>query len=65
MTIPESAVTYRGDKAYVYVSQGGGNTEQDFTEQEVTLGISDGLKVEVKSGLKGTEQLRGNRLGVN
>lgn len=65
MTIPESAVTYRGDKAFVYVSKSGGNTDQDFTEQEVTLGISDGLKVEVKSGLTGTEQLRGNRLGMD
>lgn len=64
MTIPESAVNYRGDKAYVFVSKNGGNTENDFTEQEVTLGISDGLKVEVKSGLTGTEQLRGNRLGI-
>lgn len=64
MTIPEAAVTYRGDKTYVYVSKNGGNTEEDFTEQEVTLGISDGLKVEVKSGLTGTEQLRGNRLGL-
>ena len=65
MTIPESAVTYRGDKAYVYVSKNQGNTDHDFTEQEVTLGISDGLKVEVKSGLTGTEQLRGNRLALD
>ncbi|MDO5017050.1 MAG: efflux RND transporter periplasmic adaptor subunit [Porphyromonas sp.] len=60
MTIPESAVVYKDDKTYVMVSKDGGNTEKDFTEQEVTLGLSDGLKVEVKSGLKGTELLRGN-----
>lgn len=64
MTIPESAVTYVGDKAFVYVSKNGGNTDADFEEREVSLGISDGLKVQVKSGLKGTEQLRGNRLGM-
>lgn len=60
MTVPESAVVYKGDKAYVMVSKNGGNKAEDFTEQEVTLGISDGLKVEVKSGLTGSEKLRGN-----
>ena len=60
MTIPESAVVYRGDQTFVMVSKKGGSKEEDFTEQEVKLGISDGLKVEVKSGLTGKEQLRGN-----
>lgn len=64
MTIPESAVTYRGDKTFVYISKDGGNSENSFTEQEVTLGLSDGLKVEVISGLKGDEKLRGNRLSL-
>lgn len=62
MTVPESAVTYRGDKTFVYVSPNGGNAEADFVEQEVQVGLSDGLKVEVLSGLTGNEQLRGNRL---
>lgn len=64
MTIPESAVTYRGDKTFVYISKDGGNSENSFTEQEVTLGLSDGLKVEVISGLKGDEKLRGNRMSL-
>lgn len=64
MTIPESAVTYRGDKAYVYITKGGSEAK-DFKEQEVKLGLSDGLKVEVISGLTGDEKLRGNQLGAD
>lgn len=64
LSIPESAVSYRGKKTYVFVANNGGNKEADFTEQEVELGISDGLKVEVISGLKGNEKLRGNRLSL-
>ncbi len=59
LTIPEAAVTYEGGKSYVYVSKGGGK-DADFTKQEVTLGLSDGIKVEVLSGLSGDEELRGN-----
>ena len=60
VTVPESAVTYRDGKAFVYVSKTGTGEEADFEEREVTLGLSDGLKVEVVKGLDGTEQLRGN-----
>ena len=59
-TVPESAVTYRDGKSYVYVSKTGTGEEADFEEREVTLGLSDGLKVEVIKGLDGSEQLRGN-----
>lgn len=64
LTVPESAVTYEGDRAYVYISEDGGTGESSFTKQEVTLGLSDGLKVEVITGLSGSEQLRGNALGL-
>lgn len=63
MTIPEGAVTYKGTKAYVYITEGGNETK-DFKEKEVKLGLSDGLKVEVISGLTGNEKLRGNQLGA-
>ncbi len=59
-TIPESAVSYRDGKAIVYVAKTGSGEEKDFEEREVTLGLSDGLNVEVVKGLKGGEQLRGN-----
>lgn len=60
MTIPEKCVYYEGDKSFVYVSKGG-SKEEDFEKKEVQLGISDGLKVEVLSGLTENEIIRGNK----
>ena len=56
LTIPEATVTYEGDKSFVFVKGGKGQYEK----KEVTLGLSDGIKVEVLSGLTGDETLRGN-----
>lgn len=61
MSIPESCVNYRNGSPYVMVSKNGGNSESDFEERAVELGLSDGFKVEVISGLEGGEQLRSNR----
>lgn len=57
LTIPESALSYRADSTFVLVvlSQDPLKTQ----ERAVTLGLSDGGKVEVKSGLEGGELLRG------
>lgn len=65
LSIPESSVSYIDGKPYVHVSTNGNNSEKDFEKREVTLGLSDGLKVEVLSGLTGNEQLRGNQLGLD
>lgn len=56
LTIPEATVTYVGDKSFVFVKGGKG----EYEKKEVTLGLSDGIKVEVLSGLTGDETLRGN-----
>lgn len=56
LTIPEATVTYEGDKSFVFVKGSKGKYEK----KEVTLGLSDGIKVEVLSGLTGDETLRGN-----
>lgn len=56
LTIPEATVTYEGDKSFVFVKGNKG----EYEKQEVTLGLSDGIKVEVLSGLTGDETLRGN-----
>lgn len=56
LTIPEATVTYEGDKSFVFVKGGKG----EYEKKEVTLGLSDGIKVEVLSGLTGDETLRGN-----
>ena len=56
LTIPEATVTYEGDTSFVFVKGGKG----EYEKKEVTLGLSDGIKVEVLSGLTGDETLRGN-----
>lgn len=56
LTIPEATITYEGDKSFVFVKGGKG----EYEKKEVTLGLSDGIKVEVLSGLTGDETLRGN-----
>lgn len=56
LTIPEATVTYEGDKSFVFVKGGKG----EYEKKEVTLGLSDGIKVEVLTGLTGDETLRGN-----
>ena len=56
LTIPEATVTYEGDKSFVFVKGDKG----EYEKKEVTLGLSDGIKVEVLSGLTGDETLRGN-----
>jgi HlyD family secretion protein len=56
ITIPESCVEFGGDTAFVYVLKT--KEPQAFTKKEVKLGLSDGIKIEVKSGLKVKDKIR-------
>lgn len=58
LAIPESTVEYSGDSAFVYVLTDS-VPQQKFVRRAITTGMSDGLKIEVKSGLKQGEKLRG------
>jgi len=57
ITIPESCIEFGGDTAYVYVLKT--KEPQVFTKKQVKIGLSDGIKIEVKSGLKAKDQIRG------
>lgn len=57
LTIPESCVEFSGDTSFVYVLKT--KEPQVFEKRRVKLGLSDGIKIEVKSGLKLKDQLRG------
>lgn len=57
ITIPESCIEFGGDTAYVYVLKT--KEPQAFTKKQVKIGLSDGIKIEVKSGLKAKDQIRG------
>ena len=57
ITIPESCIEFGGDTAFVYVLTK--KDPQTFTKKQVKIGLSDGIKIEVKSGLKAKDSIRG------
>lgn len=56
--IPESALEFSGDSTFVYVLTDSVPV-QKFERRAVTTGISDGIKIEIKQGLKTGESVRG------
>ncbi len=60
VNIPESCVEFSGDTTFVYLLTQ--NEPQQFTRQQVTVGMSDGIQIEIKNGLKAGEKVRGNEL---
>ena len=57
ITIPESCIEFSGDTAFVYVLKG--KEPQAFTKKQIKIGLSDGVKIEVKSGLRTKDKIRG------
>jgi HlyD family secretion protein len=57
LTIPESCIEFGGDTAYVYILKT--VDPQTFNKKQVKIGLSDGINIEVKSGLKLKDQIRG------
>ena len=60
--IPESAVQFSGDSTFVYVLRDSLEGNQNFEKRPVEIGLSNGIQVEVKSGLTQGEQVRGNAM---
>lgn len=58
LTVPESTISFSNDSAFVYVLKD--SVKQEFDKKQVKIGLSDGIKVEIKSGLTLTDRIRGN-----
>lgn len=58
LCVPESALEFQGDSTFVYVLTDS-IPVQKFVRRQVTTGISDGIKIEIKKGLKANEQVCG------
>ena len=58
LAVPESAIEFSGDSTFVYVLTKTG-TPQEFRRQPVEVGMSDGIKIVIKSGISEKEQVRG------
>lgn len=60
LTLPESTVEFDDGKSYVYVlTSPEASDEQTFERREVELGLSDGLRVEIVSGIAADAKVRG------
>lgn len=59
LTIPEASLQFDNDKPYVYIVTDSTPQHQAFRRQNIKTGISDGLNIEVKSGLKKGDKIRG------
>ena len=57
LTIPESCIEFGGDTAFVYILKT--KEPQAFVKRQIKIGLSDGVKIEVKSGLKLKDKIRG------
>ena len=64
LSCDEKAISFEAGKPYVYVltSPPDDKEHQQFERRAVTIGISDGLSVELKDGVKKGELLRGNEI---
>lgn len=58
LSIPESALSFEGDSTFVYLVKG----EKKYEKTAVATGLSDGINIEVKSGLKEGDKVRGNQI---
>jgi len=59
LSIPESAIEFSGDSTFVYIIQSPGNGESQYDRCPVVTGLSDGVNIEVRSGLSLTDKVRG------
>lgn len=58
--VPEKALTFRKDSAFVHLLTDSLAAPKVFTEHPVRIGLSDGIHVEVLEGLTVGQRLRGN-----
>lgn len=57
LTVPESCIEFGGDSAFVYILKT--KEPQEFEKKYVEIGLSDGIKIEVKKGLVASNKIRG------
>ena len=61
LSVPESAIEFSGDSTYVYVLAGSSDKKQ-YNRQPVETGLSDGVNIEIKKGIKAGDKVRGPQI---
>lgn len=61
LTLPESAIEFEGDSTYVYLVEDNGRSTT-YVRQPITIGLSDGINIEIKEGLSANDLVRGTQI---
>ena len=61
LSVPESAIEFKGDSTFVYVNTGKAEMPV-YTRRAVTTGLSDGVNIQIKSGLSLKDKVRGPQI---
>ncbi len=62
LTVPEGVIEFSGDSTFIYVMTDS-VPQQQFNRVPVTIGMSDGINIEVKDGINATDKVRGAEKG--
>jgi len=57
LIVPENCLEFSGDTAFAYILKT--PEPQSFTKKQVKIGLSDGINIEIKEGLKNKTKVRG------
>ena len=57
VTLPESAIQFEGEKTYVMIKEA-----DEYVRRDVETGLSDGINIEVKDGIKAGDMVRGAQI---
>ena len=62
LSVPESCILFEGARTFVYVVKAKAeNADDRYVKRYVTTGLSDGINIQIKSGLKKGETVRGQK----
>lgn len=61
LCVPESAIEFEGEDTYVYVVKGEGSNKK-YERKKVVTGLSDGVNIEIRSGLQKADKVRGPKV---
>ena len=61
LTIPESAIEFSEGKTFVYVIKGEGK-KKEYERRSVKTGLSDGIRIEILSGITKNDVVRGSKI---
>lgn len=61
LTVPESTIEFSGNDTFVYVVKDSGENIT-YERRKVTTGLSDGINIEIKSGLSKKDKVRGPKV---